>query len=418
MLDTGGHVWTLREGGANSRGLSCTDDGIFLGRTPLLERQNGRLVARAQSDLERLISSGFGIDAALDRVMPGLNAVASALKAGDQCRARIAAVHLRIPELPDVFARLEMETEDLLIKLEQRAEVFARGDWDPAKHPREGTAPNPGWFAPTGDATSEAELPLSTPQDDSNAPSSEDAPVRLPPGERIDELGDLLEWIANAKPEDEQTIRSEIKRYYYDVGDVQGGNMLNMALTDALEPGLTRHDREELLAEFEPYTRADPAEVAQFGRDLTTGILLSPPGAEIAVSLQIEKSVWEYGWSTRGFEIHERLGGNLPWWFKGIDDFDYAKGIATSFKSIDIRGVTYQDTQRLFGRITREIDNLARFDGAEYEGFAVDESAIKGRTLRVVIPTGVNVTDAQQSAIHAASDYAKSRGIELQITPF
>jgi hypothetical protein len=37
--------------------------------------------------------------------------------------------------------------------------------------------------------------------------------VHLPPAKRIDELGDFLEWLANAKPEDEQTIRAEINRY-------------------------------------------------------------------------------------------------------------------------------------------------------------------------------------------------------------
>jgi hypothetical protein len=41
--------------------------------------------------------------------------------------------------------------------------------------------------------------------------------LTLPPGHRIDELGDLLEWIANAQPEDAPIIRREIKRYYYDV---------------------------------------------------------------------------------------------------------------------------------------------------------------------------------------------------------
>jgi hypothetical protein len=28
--------------------------------------------------------------------------------------------------------------------------MLARGGWDPAKHPRSGAPPNPGWFAPTG----------------------------------------------------------------------------------------------------------------------------------------------------------------------------------------------------------------------------------------------------------------------------
>jgi hypothetical protein len=37
----------------------------------------------------------------VDRLMPGLHTVAAAMNANDPCLARIAAVHLRIPDLPD-----------------------------------------------------------------------------------------------------------------------------------------------------------------------------------------------------------------------------------------------------------------------------------------------------------------------------
>ena len=72
--------------------------------------------------------------------MKGLATVASALNANDPGLARIAAVHLRIPDLPSLAARDEMEAADILIK---------SVDWNPALHPRAGTAPNPGWFAPS-----------------------------------------------------------------------------------------------------------------------------------------------------------------------------------------------------------------------------------------------------------------------------
>jgi hypothetical protein len=64
-----------------------------------------------------------------------LATVAAALNADDQCRARIAAVHLRIPDLADHRARSEMEAEDTIIK---------SADWNPDLHPRTGTPPNPG----------------------------------------------------------------------------------------------------------------------------------------------------------------------------------------------------------------------------------------------------------------------------------
>ena len=72
--------------------------------------------------------------------------------------------------------------------------------------------------------------------------------VRLRPGpQRIDELADFIEWIANAKPEDEQAIRAEIKRYFYDVGDQGSAAALNSALTVLLRPGITKEDRQQIL---------------------------------------------------------------------------------------------------------------------------------------------------------------------------
>jgi hypothetical protein len=72
----------------------------------------------------------------------GLVTVASALNADDQCLARIAAVHLKIPDLPDADARHALEVEDALIQLtrEQRhtdrqtSEIRKASPDDP-KHP-------------------------------------------------------------------------------------------------------------------------------------------------------------------------------------------------------------------------------------------------------------------------------------------
>jgi len=101
--------------------------------------------------------------------------------------------------------------------------------------------------------------------------------VKLPPGQRIDELGDFLEWIANATPADEVAIRAEIKRYYYDVGDTFGGDALNRALSDVLEPGV---DEEMAPAGSRIASRiianVDPAEIAQFRSALIGSILLTP----------------------------------------------------------------------------------------------------------------------------------------------
>ena len=79
--------------------------------------------------------------------MPGLARIASALNANDQAAARIAAVHLHIPDLPGSAARNAMVAEDALIKYAR--DQGGDSDWNPALHPRAGVLPNPGWFAST-----------------------------------------------------------------------------------------------------------------------------------------------------------------------------------------------------------------------------------------------------------------------------
>lgn len=124
--------------------------------------------------------------------------------------------------------------------------------------------------------------------------------------------------------------------------------------------------------------------------------------------------MWELGWAARGTRIEEALDANLRE-FDVIDDF--RDGIATSIKSVDLRTPTYQDTRRLFGRLSRLVDDVANFNGDQVGEVVIEASDITGRTLRVVVPK-TTVTPAQRAAIGAAADYAKSRGVFLWIDPF
>ena len=40
------HMWRLSEAGPDNLGLACTDEGLLLGGTPLVERREGRFVVR------------------------------------------------------------------------------------------------------------------------------------------------------------------------------------------------------------------------------------------------------------------------------------------------------------------------------------------------------------------------------------
>jgi len=399
----GQQLWRVSER-TEGLGLCCAKDGLFLGNTPLLERRAEGFTPRPQNDLERLFSRGYGLAASLDRVMGGLAAVAAALNAGDLCRARIAAVHLRIPNLPDAFARLDMQLEDIALKLDRIAKTTAAGDWNPAsnsgdpnKHPRAGTAPNPGWFATTSGGEASDENPRATLVSDK---PEGDGRLHLPPGERNDEIGDLLEWIANAKREDIEGINSEISRLFSQVGDFQDAAALHHALATVLAHP-DDATRQKVLDDYEPVThRDDPSKGADLITDLTTNALLGPtsrllkPGAEATATAEgavaaegataaeeVASKVWRLGWAKRGQEIEDvrtatmrgiRTGPSYP-----VIDFLEEDGTAVSIKSIYLNAAPYQDAGRLTYRINDYLRRLGGFNGASYGKTVITSDDIK-----------------------------------------
>ena len=407
-------IWRLSENiGNDNLGLACTEHGLVLGRTLLIERRDGRFVVRERSEIECLFSLAYGREAIAQRLMSGLATVASALNANDQGLARIAAVHLRIPDLPDQAARDAMEAADVLIK---------SADWNPALHPRAGTPPNPGWFAPTDGAGGESFSARTAQNDDPTHRSDAslnagDGWVRLRPGpKRIDELADFIEWIANAKPEDEQAIRAEIKRYFYDVGDQGSAAALNSRLTALLKPGITQEDRQKILDLMDVYTRADPAEYAR-NRDIATGLSLLLGSVPPAAAITSHADAWKLGWAARGRYFEEQLGRTLHPSFPTIDKIP--DGIATSIKSIDLNAATYQEDARLTYRLNKYVDDVVEFNGANLANDEVKSSDISGRALALAIPKG-SMTVVQQRAIEAARWRAKlgDRPVDIIIKEF
>ena len=152
MLPDGARPWKLDDGGPTSLGVSCTPDGLFLGRTALVERRGARYSVRSQRDVERLLRRAYGSSEIVvaERLMPRLGYVAAALGERNLCLAQIAALHLCLPDLFDPIARTALEAEDAVLKASQQDEGLARSGWDPTEHPRAGVPPNPGWFVPIG----------------------------------------------------------------------------------------------------------------------------------------------------------------------------------------------------------------------------------------------------------------------------
>jgi hypothetical protein len=237
----------------------------------------------------------------------------------------------------------------------------------------------------------------------------------LPPGNRIDELGDFLEWLANATPADEKAIRAEIKRYYYDVGDTIGGDALNAALSDVLDPDVDQQTRQEILDSIESYANADPAEIAQARNLAAAGILIFQNLPAAATAIDAPSEVWKLGWAARGAYISEQLGANLPSNFPGVDI--WLDGVVTSIKSIDLNAATYQDAARLSYRLNQYIDQLALYDGGELGFFEIPSSAISGRTLSVAVPKG-GINPVQRAAFESAKLRAQAFDVDLVVTEF
>jgi CDI toxin restriction endonuclease-like domain len=455
-----GHMWRLSEAGPRNLGLAFSDDGLLLGHTSLVERRGGRFVVRARGEIERLLKCAYDGALPIDWLMSGFARVAAALNANDQCSAHIAAVHMRVPDLASPAVRDALVREDSLIKY-ARDEGGGSADWNPALHPRTGTAPNPGWFAPTGGEAHDAPGLRVAANDDrtrrsDSSPSAPDDWVHLPPGDRIDELGDFLEWLANAKPEDEQKIREEINRYWGSVGDVHALSTLNAMLSEVLKPGTTRDDRQQILNLIDHYSRYDPRDTAHFYDqlfDLFTllgaGLALGPrarlPGADERVPAEVEApaavetkapsqsqisttdrssaeadaqaqaqaqaqnqadaAAWKLGWAARGRYFEWRIGRSLHENFPVIDSI--LDGIATSIKSIDLNAATYQNAAALTRRLVKYAGEVSEFMGDQLAGDVVLPSDIKGRALSLAVPKG-SITPAQRAVIEDVRRWAKT----------
>jgi hypothetical protein len=404
-----------------------------------LSVRDGRSVVRERDEIERLLKRAYPGEPAVDRLMPGLVTVASALNANDPCLARIAAVHLKIPDLPNQAVRNALEAEDSLIKYAR--DQGGSTDWNPALHPRAGAPPNPGWFAPAGGASHDSPSARVAENDDPTRrpDASSDAVdnwLHLPPAKRIDELADFLEWLANAKPEDEQTIRAEINRYWGSVGDIQAVATLNHMLSQVLKPGITQQERQQILELIDTYSRHDPADVAQFYDQLNdllalfgTGLLARPlpklpavppeiefEPARLALSAEQRAAIWKLGWGARGKVLDKIFRqGNLHDLSRTIDDF--VDDVAISNKSVDLNAATYKDFRRLLSRVSQDLEKIEAYSGTAWGGDIILGSQIEGRVLRLIIPKG-SMTPIQLEAIKAATRIARSKGLRLIVAEF
>jgi len=124
-------LWPRRPGdGSLPLGLSCDDEGLLLaGNCRLIEaacdREGHRFYRpRASDEVSALLSVGYGIVIDASDLVPALDRIAQYMTRREWALAKIAAVQLGLPDLPDQRAARRVLALDQLDK------------WNSDLHPR------------------------------------------------------------------------------------------------------------------------------------------------------------------------------------------------------------------------------------------------------------------------------------------
>jgi hypothetical protein len=150
----------------SGNGVSCGENGAFVGEVPLLEQPRGtrgleQWRPRPVSDLNRDLGKRYGLPVECDAKIGGLTAIARALDRGDLFHARIATLHLQIPDPPPQTKSAKTRSEIVDLARQLQASGLLKAGWDPTKHPR-WPAGSPqgvgGEFAPSGSSVDDSTL--------------------------------------------------------------------------------------------------------------------------------------------------------------------------------------------------------------------------------------------------------------------
>lgn len=110
-----------------------------------------RIGARPAFEINKELTARYRLPIDIASKAGALALIAAALNRGDLAMAAIATVQMQLPDPPPLAKGLEDANE-----IRRRAQELMRSGllkfWDPAEHPRTGEPPNPGWFAPEGNA--------------------------------------------------------------------------------------------------------------------------------------------------------------------------------------------------------------------------------------------------------------------------
>src|ERR1700685_481450 len=133
--------------------VSCDAQGAFAGGVPLLKRShvggaNSTWTVRSVAELNNELTARYRLPIDVTTKAGALSLIANALNRGDLAMAAIVTVQMQFPDPPSRAKGVEAADETMRRALELHRSRLLKANWDPAKPPRAGAPPNPGWFAP------------------------------------------------------------------------------------------------------------------------------------------------------------------------------------------------------------------------------------------------------------------------------
>ncbi|HZT50421.1 MAG TPA: hypothetical protein VFA22_00720, partial [Stellaceae bacterium] len=119
-------------------GVGCDADGAFVGPVPLLERRPGACGGamwrpRPIESLNLDLTFCYGLPVDIASQAGGVAAIAQALNDGALLRARIATLHLRLPDLPRLDDGTRWHEQRAALAKALHGSGLLKADWDPAK---------------------------------------------------------------------------------------------------------------------------------------------------------------------------------------------------------------------------------------------------------------------------------------------
>ncbi len=122
-------------------GVSCSEEGVFVGDVPLLERicvegGKGRWRPRPLSDLNDELAKRYELPVAFAPKIAALEAIANMLDRNDVTLAQIATLNLQIPDPPHPTKPARSARDAIELAGRLHVSGLLKFDWDESEHPR------------------------------------------------------------------------------------------------------------------------------------------------------------------------------------------------------------------------------------------------------------------------------------------